>query len=142
MAKSKPEKLAEPVAPTPKHSKYTVLSLVTLPLWKWQDGTEKAFKILTPIVLGKVVKDRGAAGETAGADKAKAMEPAHVCNVVNLETGEQCQIITGSVLMGNLKEAYPDDSYVGRCFISTQTKIEGKRYKGYSLAEIADPSAK
>jgi len=136
MAKAK----TNPTAPAQMaHTKYTVTKLVTLPLWKWQDGVEKAFRIETPIVLGKAVKDRGPAGADKGTKGAVEMEPAHVCNVIDLETGELKQIITGTVLMGNLQENYPDGAYVGKCFISTQSKIEGKRYKAYSLAEIADP---
>lgn len=141
MAKAKTE-TAQPAQMN--HSKYVVKALVTLPLWKWQDGVEKAFRIETPIVLGKAVKDRGPAGvkgEEKGGPKGVQMEPAHICNVTNLETGELMQIITGSVLKGNLEDNYPDQSYVGKCFISTQSKIEGKRYKGYSLAEIEAPTA-
>lgn len=124
-----------------KHSKYTITALVTLPLWKWLDGVEKAFRVESAIVLGKAVKDRGPAGADKGAKGAVEMEPAHVMNVIDLDTGELKQVITGTVLMGNLQENYPDDSYVGKCFISTQSKIEGKRYKAYSLAEIAQPEA-
>lgn len=120
---------------------FVVKKLVTLPLWKWQDGVAKFFKITSPIVLGKAVDDKRAKKDE-GDESAPAgvkMAPAHICNVVNLETAEVCQIIVGSVLKGNLEESYPNASYVGKCFMSTQSKIEGKRYKGYSLAEIEEP---
>lgn len=144
MAKTKTSPAAPTGAGATTKGGFTVKSLVTLPLWKWADGIEKAFKIVSPIRIGKALSDRRAKvddSDDAGTKRGPNMEPAHVAQVVNLETGELCTLIFGAVLKGTLEDSYPSDSYVGKCFVSTQSKIEGKRYKGYSLAEIEDPSA-
>ena len=113
-------------------SKIRILKTITVPLWKWADNEEKVFRIEEPIRIGKAMK--------ATADKdgkpGKEMEPAHVVRVTRLDVGMECEIIVGAVLMGNLEENYPNQSYVGKCFISQQTKAEGKRYRNYSLAEV------
>jgi hypothetical protein len=110
--------------------KFTVKRLVTLPLWKWADGVEKAFTCDDEIKLGRIV-----ASKTKNND-GKEMEPASIMHVTDLETGAKCQLIVGAVLKSTLEENYPGNSYVGLSFTSTQSKVEGKRYRAYSLAEV------
>lgn len=128
-------------AVTPKGPGFVpvIVKKITLPLLKFADGRTLYFRAESKIFTGKDIK------QTAGKDsegKPKKMEPAQLMNVVDLATGEDSQIIVGAVLKGNLEEHYPKNTYVGRCFQATQHKIEGKRYKNYTICEIEDPKKK
>ena len=105
---------------------------VTLPLFKWEDNKARYYKITSPIFIGKEINDKSAG--------AKKKEPAHLMNVVDLETGEEGQVIVATVLRGILTEEYPNDAYVGKGFAITQRKIPGKDYNGYGVDELVLPS--
>jgi len=105
-----------------------VKKLITLPLLKFVIDEPIFVKFVDPMFVGKEIK--------GGGDKAK-MEPATLANVVNLETGEQCQIILATVLKSILSENYADDAYVGCGFqITKGKKGSGKSYNPYSVAEL------
>lgn len=110
---------------------FKVKKIVTVPLWKWVDGEAKFFTILEPIRLSTAKQKAGGKG-----DKEKDMEPAHVALVRDLATGNEQTLIFGAVLLSNLDESYPDKGYVGKSFQVIQSKIEGKRYRGYAISEI------
>lgn len=60
-----------------------------------------------------------------------------VAEVVNLATGEYQILIGNTVLQSEITKAYPDETYVGRCFAVLQTKSEiDKRYRVYKIVEI------
>lgn len=83
---------------------------------------------------GKEIK--GGTGENA------QMKPAVILDVTNLATGEEQQIVCGTVLAGILEDAYPNDTYIGKCYqITKRPKVGAKRYFNYELDEIADPAA-
>jgi len=103
-----------------------VVKNVTLPLLKKEDDRPVYIKSIGAIYKGKQVNGK----------EADKMEPADLMNIVNLETGEEMQIICNAVMKSTFNEEYPDDSYIGKCFRVTQMKVEGKRYKNYSIAEI------
>ena len=63
-------------------------------------------------------------------------EPMHIAEVTNLQTGEAGRLVAHSVLESNLVEAYPDGSYVGKCFQIAKTKAAGKRYFNFNITEI------
>lgn len=107
--------------------------LLTLPLLKFEKDKPRYIKFTGPIYLGKDMKQKEG-------DKKK--EPAHLAEVIDLETGEQAQIIINAVPMSVLKENFPDNTYVGKCFaITRQTRKEGKAYDPFNVEEIEDPSA-
>lgn len=108
---------------------FKVKKIVTVPLWKWTDGVPKFFTILEPVRLST-------AKQTAGGKDGKKMDPAHVALVKDLATGNEQTLIFGAVLLSNLNESYANEGYVGKSFQVVQSKIEGKRYKGYSISEI------
>jgi hypothetical protein len=60
----------------------------------------------------------------------------NIANVTELESGEQVQIVCGDVLVKNMSEAYPDESYVGKGFMIEKSDVAGKRYKAYKIAEV------
>lgn len=99
---------------------------VTLPFLKLQNETLYYFKFTAPMFKGKKIDDQ--------------KEPATLANVVNLETGEKCQIICPTVLQGIMREEYGED-YVGRCFEIVKHRDAGAKYSTFSVAEVADPES-
>lgn len=68
----------------------------------------------------------------------KTRDPATVCTVVDIQTGENFTWLVPAVCKGNFNEVYPGDSYVGLAFrVENRGKREGKRYTDFSLDEIA-----
>jgi hypothetical protein len=98
-------------------------------------GVTHYVRIEGPMFTGKTIKlRRGAAAETP-------REPATLINVVNLETGEQAQMIVNAVVKSVLTEEYPNDTYVGKCFaIAKQARQPGKQYDPFKIEEIEDPA--
>ena len=125
MTDTKAETKAETKAPafTPKIKK-----LITLPLIKPQIDVPIYVHIVEKMFVGKDIK------QSIGGKK---MEPATLCNCVNMETGEVAQIIIPAVLHGIFDDEYPEDSYVGCAFMITKhSKIKDKNYHPFSVAEI------
>lgn len=107
--------------------------LLTRPILKFVKDVPQYIKFEGAIYLGKEMKQKAE-------DKKK--EPAHLADVIDLQTGELAQIIVNAVPMSVLKENYPNDSYVGKCFaITRQSRKEGKAYDPFSVEEIEDPTA-
>lgn len=119
-----------------QNPKFKKIRNVTLSVLKQVKDTEYYIKITGPMHLGKeVVGKPGANGEI------KKKEPAHICEVVNLETGEPHILICPTVFRKELSECYPGDGYVGKCFAISFTRIDGKDYNVYTIAEIGEPDA-
>lgn len=101
---------------------------VTLAVHKIPKDVEKYFLIQTPIHTGKKIDD--------------AKEPAKLCQAIDLETGELGLLICPTVMVKEMNEQYPNDSYVGKCFsvcfAMSKTKA-GNAVNIPSIAEIADP---
>lgn len=107
---------------------FKVIKNVTLPLVKMEEDYPIYVKITSAMFVGKEVKGDG---------KTATMEPAVLAHVVNLENGEAAQIIISAVIKENLKDNYPEDSYVGKQFeFIKHAKRVGKRYNDYSITEI------
>lgn len=101
---------------------------ITLPLIKPVIDQPVYIKVTGPMFEGKKIEGTG--------DKAK-MEPATLLNCVNLETGEDAQIIVPAVLKGIFEDEYDGDAYVGKGFAVTKhPKASGKRYHPFSVAEL------
>lgn len=105
--------------------------LITLPTFKFVTDVPLNVVIIQPMHIGVKREGRG----SSEADKKK--EPPTLARVINLDTGEEGQIILASVLKTELAEAYKNDSYVGKAFeMIKQKRKEGKQYDPYSLAEL------
>ena len=64
-------------------------------------------------------------------------EPPLVAEVTELESGEVKMMICGAVIHNTLTDEYPDDGYVGRCFMITKHKISGsQKFNPHSIVEI------
>jgi len=70
--------------------------------------------------------------------KEKPLEPATVCTVGDILTGEMYTFLVPSVVRENLKRDYPNDTYVGKCFLieNKGKRNEGQRYWDFAIAEI------
>lgn len=65
-------------------------------------------------------------------------KPATVCTVADMQTGEEFTLLVPAVMEGNLREAYPQDGYVGKAFLcEKKPKRAGKRYFDFALIEVA-----
>lgn len=108
--------------------KFKITKRLTKPLLKFVVGQPRYVKIVSPIFLGKEMKAK---------EGDKKREPAHLVEAINLETGEECQVITGAVVKSVLEESYPNQSYVGKGFaICKADKEAGKEYIRYTVDEI------
>jgi hypothetical protein len=126
----KTEVKADVVPSAPAKPAYVpkVLKNITLPLIKLTEDIPEYVKITGEMFVGKELKGTG--------EKA-TMEPATLCHVTNLQTGEEAQLIVNAVVKGNLEEHYPGAAYVGKGFaITKHAKRTGKRYNDFSLQEI------
>lgn len=115
-------------APTGGKVPFKIKRHVTRSVLKFVAEVSVHVKILTAMHMGKELKGRG---------EAATMEPATLCEVVNLDTGEEQQMLVSAVIKSIFTEEYPDDSYVGRGFlIIKHAKAEGKNYFTYSIDEL------
>jgi hypothetical protein len=122
-----------------KESKYKVKRPLVLPTLKFKEEEQFAVRIET--AMAKSTMKESNVEKAKGAKDGRKMDPATVCHVTNLDTGERQVMICGSVLESTLQEAYPGDKYVGLCFtIIKHAKAAGKRYNTYSIDEIEDPA--
>ena len=106
---------------------FKVAKNVTLPLSKWKNDQAKFLLIESAIFQGKQIAQKDGQPEE---------KPADLLNCIDLETGEQAQVIVGTVLKGTLQDEYPDNAYVGKYFSITQLRDPGKKYNTYSVQEL------
>ena len=106
---------------------FKVTRKITLPLLSTKDGGQYAVQLQGKFYVGKEITQKGEV----------AKKPAIMVDVIDLLTGQLMQMICPTVLKANIEEAFPDDSYVGKCIAFERfAKKEGKNYNTFSLAEI------
>jgi hypothetical protein len=114
-------------------ARFTTKRKLVMPLLKMQTNVPIYVKPLAAHFTGKDISK----GET---DEKKKRNPAELCNVVDLVTGEEVQIIVSAVVLSVWDDDYPDHGYVGKGFkITKGKKGEGKSYFSYSVDEIELP---
>lgn len=107
---------------------FKVKKNLTPPLIKFVEGQPRYVKITSPMFVGKDMKAKEG-------DKKK--EPALLCDVINLETGEVAQIIVSAVVKSVFTESYPNHEYVGKGFeITKQGRAPGKQYSPFTVQEL------
>lgn len=128
-------------------TKFVKARNVTLPLLKIKEGTEYVITMLTAMALGKQMPPKTeqitdpVTGEVKTITKPPEA-PATVAQVRVLQDapgakdGEEYQMLCNTIFAKELREQYANDSYVGKSFAFTVFKIDGKRYKGCSIAEV------
>ena len=144
---SKSENTAKTATDAPK-AKFVpkVAKLITMPLLKMAIDVPVYFRIDAPLFIGKAIGDKDAA---------------IIANGVNLETGEQCQLLVPAVMQGILHDYYgapkygvpkkgdptieleariegqEPDAYVGKGFmVIKHAKASGKNYHPHTVAEL------
>ncbi len=107
--------------------KYSIAKRIVVPTMK--------VEVDTPIFVRfeQAIEARKKIEEVEGKSVEKMIE---IARVTNLETGEICEIVAGTVLMSELAEAYAENGYIGKCFRICKKNVAGKRYKAYELDEI------
>tara|TARA_Y100000758_G_C16034706_1_gene415953 strand:- start:656 stop:1015 length:360 start_codon:yes stop_codon:yes gene_type:complete len=106
-------------------SQYSIKRVVRVPQLKLEGGNDYAVK-----VEAKMYQEPARGTKTEG--KVTLMK------VVNLESGELCNILLGAVLKQLFSE---EDDYVGKFYLIGVGEIEGDNtWRDYSLSEIDDPS--
>lgn len=134
MAKAK--KAAEAVN-TSAGRKFKTVRNVTLPVLKVEIEKPVYITVKDEMRLGSAQKPGREDGK--GGEKKQKMEPATVCTVVDLETGEVKTLIVSAVVKGIFTDEYPNGGYVGKSFcLVKHAKKEGKNYFNFSVDEI-DP---
>lgn len=99
---------------------------LTFQLLKFKGTDPLYFKVNEKIVQSKKVVD-------------DQKEPPHIAKVVDLETGEVCEMIFPAVLKSILEEQFPGDAYVGKSFSARKfDKANGKNYATFDVAELED----
>lgn len=114
---------------------FEIVRNVTLPFVMIPaDGSNMYLKFNTAIEADKTTfSERVRKSKNDGEQK---VEPMHIAEVTNLQTGEVGRLVAHSVLESNLTEAYPNGSYVEKCFQIAKTKAAGKRYFNFNITEI------
>lgn len=109
-----------------------VVKNVTLPLLKMKDdGTSYYVKITSEIYPGKDNKT----GKPAEGDQTQKVPD--LIQVIDLETGEEKELIVSAVLKAELEEQYPELAYKGKMFrLQKFAKADGKKYATFQIAEI------
>lgn len=114
---------------------------VTIPVLKWNAGVSLVVQITIPIKKGKDLKAQG-----------KSKFEAPNVTIVKAVKGQLRTLILGTILDQELREAYPNDAYVGRWFAMkklpkrifvdpTDGATKERAYYEYQIIEISDPSA-
>lgn len=109
---------------------------LTLPNFKLIENTPLRVRFESVMVVGKRID-----GDEAD------RKPATIANVTNLDTGELGQIVCPRLLVSELNETFPQDTYVGKSF----EIVKGEKKKGknntyntmdiFELEEVAPPDA-
>jgi len=105
--------------------KYTVKRAIRVPQLRLEGGNSYAIKAL------EAMREEASAGSNTSGTVT-------LMRVINLETGEESNILLGAVL----KQLFTDEiAYVGMCYLIDVGEIEGdNQWRDYYLSEIDDPS--
>lgn len=127
--RNEPENLpAITTGPVALPANIRVKRMVTVPsLVLKNSGDKRVLLICDAMRISKVVDK-----------KDTAREPATVCTVGDIETGEQFIFLVPSVVKSNLERDYPNDEYVGKTFYieCLGKRNESQRYKDFRIMEV------
>jgi hypothetical protein len=134
MAKNKNNTETKPGGVETDDFSYEVVNVVSVPTLKLSDGVP-AFVCFDSAMVTTPKKGR----DGAALDEDGSPATITTAKVVDLKTGEVMGLVCGAGLKDNLKTAYPNDGYVGRCFRLVKSVAPGKRWKAWDVREIRDP---
>lgn len=116
---------------------FEIVRNVTLPfIIIPSDGTKFYLKFNTAIQPDTSTFSERVRKSKNDADSKQTVEPMHIAEVTNLQTGEVGRLVAHQVLESNLVEAYPNDGYVGKYFQITKQKAAKGRYFNFNIVEI------
>ena len=117
-------------------TEFKVKEQVTVPVLKQESGETVAIKITAPILVEDQF-DTKIDEETGEIIKQTFKGKINVGRVVELTSGQLFQYVFNAISASEIRNAYPDDSYVGKCFlIKKLAVVAGKRYKEVQIIEI------
>lgn len=125
-----PSQVAAPAASAAMPSNFKPLRVITLPsLVLKMAGDARALKFLDAMRVSSVVDKPTAEG--------KKKEPATICGVIDVATGEQFTFLVPAVVKANLIRDFPGDTYVGKVFWieCLGRRKEGQRYNDFKIVE-------
>jgi hypothetical protein len=108
---------------------------ITLPSLSMKKKGDLRYLVIADVMrVSKVVDKPTADG--------KVKDPATVCTVGDVLSGEVFTWLVPAVCKSNLQNEYQEDTYVGKCFAveNMGRRSEGQRYNDFSLSEV-DASA-
>jgi hypothetical protein len=109
---------------------FNVKRLVTVPTLQQETGETVAIEFLSPI-------ETKPNNETINGVVVEKF--INVARVRELSSGQEFAYVLNAITEGNIREAYPHEGYVGKCFaIKKLGVVAGKRYKDVQVVEI-DP---
>lgn len=105
---------------------------ITLPSLALKNKGETRILAIADAMRVSTIQDK------KGADGTKPRDPATICTVGDVMTGEVFTFIVPSVVKANLNRDYPNDGYVGRAFLIEHMgkRNESQRYADFSLSEV------
>lgn len=105
---------------------FKIKRMITVPSLVLKEGLARAIRIDSEIRVSKVV------------DTKTKREPANICDVTDVETGEKFIFLCPKVVQANLERDYPDLKYVGKAFYiqNLGKRTETQRYNDFGIAEI------
>lgn len=129
---TKKEEFTAPAATAAKLPEgFKIKRSITLPVLVLKKaGDSKTVKIQDAMRVSKIEQKADAAG--------KKREPATICTVVEVLTGEQFTMLVPAVVKSNLLRDYPDDTYVGKVFMieNMGKRTEAQRYNDFRIYEV------
>jgi hypothetical protein len=105
---------------------FKVKKNVTVALFKLVPGEDNFFHVQGSMHIGEKIGDR---------------EPATLMHVINMQTGEEGQIICPTILQKELAKQYENDTYVGKRFWLRITRVPEKKYNMVEISELEDEDA-
>lgn len=126
---------------------FEVVGHVSLPFLKMKDHVAYPLEITSPFKTGDPKMDKKDPTKQLVNDDGTPMKGPDSFNanlLINAATGAKKPVhcIANAAMRSEIERVCPNDSYVGRAFlIKSIGKVEGRRYKGYQIVEIAVPKA-
>lgn len=125
---------ALPVAAAPTNLKLDdglqVKRHITLPSFTVKEASkQRTFFIMDAMRISQIKSKK---------DDEQKRDPATICTVVDMDTGEHGTFIVPAVVKANLERDYPEAGYVGKAFaiINKGKRTEAQRYNDFAIYEV------
>lgn len=115
---------------------FSVKKNVNIPTLKHDTGETLVFKILAPIQEKRSTETKTV--KIGGVDQQIEEEKIiNIASVLEVHSQAEFQYVCNAITASNLREAYPNDGYVGKWFaVRKGGTVAGRRYKDVQIVEI------